>query len=61
LSQVSFSETGMDNNVGTEVEVELTIGCGRKMYSDYHVKIKQICGRQCLSRRLPMIYILMIS
>jgi hypothetical protein len=25
------------------------------------VKVKQICGRQCLFRRLPMIYILMIS
>jgi hypothetical protein len=25
------------------------------------VKVKQICGSQCLSRRLPMIYILMIS
>jgi hypothetical protein len=30
----------MDNNIGTAVEEELTIGCGRKMCSDYHVKIK---------------------
>jgi hypothetical protein len=57
---VSFSETGMDNDAGTIVEEELTIGCGRKMGSDYHVKVKQICGRQCLSRRLLMIYILKI-
>jgi hypothetical protein len=45
----------MDNGAGTTVEEELTIGCGRKMGSDYHVKVKQICGRQCLSKRLPMI------
>jgi hypothetical protein len=51
----------MDNDAGTTIEEELAIGCGRKMGSDYHVKVKQICGRQYLSRRLPMIYILMIS
>jgi hypothetical protein len=46
----------MDNDACTTVEEELAIGCGRKMGSE-----KQICGRQYLSRRLPMIYILMIS
>jgi hypothetical protein len=51
----------MDDDACTVVEEELAIGCGRKMGSDYHVKVKQICGRQYLSRRLPMIYILMIS
>jgi hypothetical protein len=31
---VSFSETEMDNNVGTAVEEELVIGCRRKMGSN---------------------------
>jgi hypothetical protein len=30
----------MDNDAGTTVEEELAIGCGRKMGSDYHVKVK---------------------
>jgi hypothetical protein len=51
----------MDNDACTAVEEKLAVGCGRKMDSDYHVKVKQIYGRQYLSRRLPMIYILMIS
>jgi hypothetical protein len=51
----------MDNDTCTTLEEELAIGCGRKMSSNYHVKVKQICVRHCLSRRLMMIYILMIS
>jgi hypothetical protein len=51
----------MDNDTGTTVEEELAIECGRKMDSNYYVKVKKICGRQCLSRRLSMVYILMIS
>jgi hypothetical protein len=50
----------MDNDAGTAVEEELAIGCGRKMGSDYYIKVKQICRRHWLSRRLPIIYILMI-
>jgi hypothetical protein len=35
----------MDNDADIVVEEELAIKCGKKMGSDYHIKVKQICGR----------------